>query len=52
LAEELEYFMNCIINKTPPTIITPEESMAAAQACLAAEASASSGKVVSVQSFN
>jgi len=52
LAEELEYFVNCIINKTPPTVITPEESMAAVQACLAAEASASSGKVVSVQDFN
>jgi UDP-N-acetylglucosamine 3-dehydrogenase len=52
LAEELEYFVNSIINKTPPTIITPEESMAAVQACLAAEASASSGRVVSVQSFN
>jgi len=51
LAEELEYFVNAIINKTPPTIITPEESMAAVQACLAAEASASSGRVVSVQSF-
>ena len=52
LAEELEYFVNSIIHKTPITIITPEESMAAVQACLAAEASASSGRVVSVQSYN
>ncbi|MGQ9500614.1 MAG: Gfo/Idh/MocA family protein [Anaerolineae bacterium] len=51
LAEELSYFITCILEKTPPTIITPEESMAAVQACLAAEASAASGKVVSVQDF-
>ncbi len=51
LAEELNYFLTCITNKTPPTIITPEESMAAVQACLAAEVSAASGKVVSVQGF-
>ncbi|MCS7259884.1 MAG: Gfo/Idh/MocA family oxidoreductase [Anaerolineae bacterium] len=51
LAEELNYFITCILEKTPPTIITPEESMAAVQACLAAEASAATGKVVSVQDF-
>lgn len=51
LAEELNYFLTCIINRTPPTIITPEESAAAVQACLAAEASAASGKVVSVPDF-
>jgi UDP-N-acetylglucosamine 3-dehydrogenase len=51
LAEELNYFITCILDRTPPTIITPEESMAAVQACLAAEASAASGKVVSVPDF-
>jgi UDP-N-acetylglucosamine 3-dehydrogenase len=51
LAEELNYFLTCVIDKTQPTVITPEESMAAVQACLAAEASAASGKVMSVQSF-
>jgi UDP-N-acetylglucosamine 3-dehydrogenase len=52
LAEELSYFVTCILDNTPPTIITPEESLAATQACLAAEASAASGEVVSVQGFN
>jgi UDP-N-acetylglucosamine 3-dehydrogenase len=52
LADELNYFLTCIVEKTPPTIITPEESLAATQACLAAEASAASGQVLSVQDFN
>jgi UDP-N-acetylglucosamine 3-dehydrogenase len=51
LAEELNYFLNCIVNNTPPTVITPKESMAAVQACLAAEASAASGRPISVQDF-
>jgi predicted dehydrogenase len=52
LADELNYFVTCIVEKTPPTIITPEESLTATQACLAAEASAASGQVISVQDFN
>ena len=48
LAEELNYFLNCVINGTPPTVITPEESMAAVVACLAAEKSAATGQVVKV----
>ena len=52
LADELNYFVTCIQNNTPPTIITPEQSLAATQACLAAEASATSGEVVKVPGFN
>ncbi len=48
LAEELNYFLNCVINQTPPTVIKPEESMAAVVACLAAEKSAATGQVVKV----
>ena len=51
LAEELKYFVDCIVNQTPPAIGTPEEAMAAVQACLAAEASAASGRVIAVQDF-
>lgn len=51
LADELRYFANSILEDKPPTVITPEESSAATQACLAAEASAASGQVVSVQDF-
>jgi UDP-N-acetylglucosamine 3-dehydrogenase len=48
LRAELAYFANCIADGTPPTVITPEESMAAVEACLAAEKSARTGKVVKV----
>jgi len=48
LAEEINYFLNCVINQTPPTVITPEESMAAVVACLAAEKSATTGEVIKV----
>ena len=48
LAEELNYFLTCIIDGTPPTVITPEESLAAVQACLAAEHSAVTGQIVRV----
>lgn len=51
LADELYYFVSCIQNKTPPAVITPEESLAATQACLAAEASAERGEPLSVQNF-
>jgi predicted dehydrogenase len=51
LAEELNYFLTCIADRTSPTVITAEESMAAVQACLAAEVSAASGKVVAVPGF-
>jgi len=46
LAEELNYFLTCILSNTPPAVITPEESMAAVEACLAAEESAATNQVV------
>ena len=51
LAEELGYFANCILTGEKPTVITPEESLAAVQACLAAECSAAIGRAVDVQEF-
>jgi predicted dehydrogenase len=48
LAEELDYFLTCILSNTRPNAITPEESMAAAVACLAAEKSAATGQIVQV----
>jgi len=49
LREELAYFVNCVATSTKPTVITPEESREAVKACLAAEESARTGKVVVVQ---
>ena len=46
LREELGYFAQCCLDDTAPTVITPEESMAALEAALAAEESAATGKVV------
>ena len=46
LREELSYFANCITQGRRPDIITPAESMAAVEACLAAERSAATGQVV------
>ncbi len=46
LRDELSYFANCCRTGNPPTIITPEESMAALEATLAAEESAATGQVV------
>jgi len=46
LREELGYFIRCVLEGRRPTAITPEESASAVRACLAAEKSASSGKVV------
>ena len=46
LRDELRYFVDCIQEGVKPTVITPEESMAAVVACLAAEESARTGKVV------
>ncbi|MCX7827450.1 MAG: Gfo/Idh/MocA family oxidoreductase, partial [Verrucomicrobiae bacterium] len=46
LREELSYFATCILEGRKPTIITPEESAAAVRACLAAEESAATGKIV------
>ena len=46
LREELSYFAACCLKGEPPSIITPEESLAAVEAALAAEESAASGEVV------
>ena len=46
LREELSYFAACIADGKPPTIISPEESLEAVRACLAAEKSAATGRVV------
>lgn len=46
LPGELEYFARCILKGEKPTAITAEESMAAVAACLAAEKSAATGKIV------
>ncbi len=46
LRDELAYFINCIDQGTQPSIISPEESMAAVEACLAAERSAATGQIV------
>ena len=45
LRDELSYFADCCRTGTPPTIITPEEAMAALEAALAAEESAATGQV-------
>ena len=46
LCAELGYFVNCVATGKPPSVITPAESMAAVEACLAAEQSAATGEVV------
>jgi UDP-N-acetylglucosamine 3-dehydrogenase len=49
LREELSYFAQCILDGQRPTIISPEESLRAVEACLAAEESAATGRVVKVE---
>ncbi len=46
LRDELAYFADCCRTNTRPSVITPEESMAAVEAALAAEESAATGQVV------
>ena len=46
LREELRYFVRSVREGKCPTVISPEESMVAVQACLAAEESAVTGRVV------
>ena len=48
LVAELAYFAKCIDQGCRPEIITPAESMAAVEACLAAEQSAAIGQVVQI----
>jgi UDP-N-acetylglucosamine 3-dehydrogenase len=46
LRDELAYFADCVLRGEPPTIVSPQDSVAAVQACLAAERSAASGEVI------
>ncbi|MGI6609435.1 MAG: Gfo/Idh/MocA family protein [Limnochordia bacterium] len=46
LRTELDYFVTCVLENRKPTIISPEESRRAVQACLAAERSARENRVV------
>ena len=46
LRTELDYFLTCILENKRPTLISPEESLRAVEACLAAEESAATGRVV------
>ena len=48
LRDEWHYFTECVVNDTEQNIILAEESMAAVKACLAAEESARSGQIVTV----
>jgi len=48
LVEELSYFADCVRDGRQPEMITPDESMAAVVACLAAEESARTGDVVTL----
>ncbi len=46
LAEEVMYFAGCVTNGITPSVITPEQSMAAMETVLAAQQSAESGEIV------
>lgn len=48
LRDELAYFVHSVATGTKPAVITPEESREAVRACLAAEQSAATGKVVAI----
>jgi len=48
LRDELAYFVNCVATGEKPAVITPEESREAVRACLAAEESARTGRVVKI----
>jgi len=46
LRAELDYFLTCVLENKRPTVISPEESLRAVEACLAAEESAGTDRVV------
>ena len=48
LRDELSYFRDCILRAHPPAIVSPQDSMEAVRACLAAEQSAASGRVIQI----
>lgn len=49
LRDELAYFAGCVATGTKPCVISAEESRDAVRACLAAEESARTGQVVTIQ---
>lgn len=49
LRDELSYFASCVLEGKAPTVISPEDSLEAVRACLAAEESAAKGEIVTVQ---
>jgi UDP-N-acetylglucosamine 3-dehydrogenase len=48
LRDELTYFADCVLRGTPPTIVSPQDSLEAVRACLAAEQSAATGEPVTI----
>ena len=48
LKDEIMYFAACVRGGVTPSVITPEESLAAMKAVLAAEESAKSGEIVCI----
>jgi predicted dehydrogenase len=46
--DEFAHFATRVENNVKPSVITPEESMAAVEACLGAEKSAATGRIVKV----
>ncbi len=52
LRAELGYFADCVLKGEQPSVIRPEESLKAVQACLAAEKSAATGQIVRVSDLD
>lgn len=48
LREEWSYFLKCVAEDRDPDIVPPEDSRAAVAACLAAEESAATGRVITL----
>jgi UDP-N-acetylglucosamine 3-dehydrogenase len=49
LRDEWVYFLECVDKEQEPHVVPPRDSRAAVAACLAAEASAASGRVIELQ---
>jgi UDP-N-acetylglucosamine 3-dehydrogenase len=49
LRDEWAYFIGCVLEGVRPSIITPEESLRATRACLAAEESAATGRPIQLK---
>ncbi len=46
LRDELSYFANCVLTGATPTVVSPQDSLEAVRACLAAEQAAATGEVI------